>query len=216
MVTNKLLVSLPGIDHLKRLCQSLATLDAIMSPEWDYRYFSFNSRWAEGEMMASMRDGSGDGYFILFNSRGAIMKGFSHESPMSPWSNQPERVWPGVLDSVPAEFAGFLTEPAFSIEETTFCTWRRNEDASWQTGEIKYPEEPNADGSNDLLFALDGDPETYKEFAEGYYERSIDLSAVKNIYEHQPMTVEIARTLNPVVDLETLRSDFDEIAYPLG
>ena len=166
--------------------------------------------------MASMRDGSGDGYFILFNSAGAIMKGFAHESPMSPWSNQPERVWPGVLDGVPAEFAEFLTEPAFSIEETTFCIWRRNEDALWQTGEIQYPDEPDPDGSNDLLFALDGDPETYKEFAESYYECSIDLSAVKCIYEHQPMTVEIARTLNSVAELETLRRDFDEIAYPLG
>jgi hypothetical protein len=73
---------------LKKLCQSLATLDAIMSPEWEYRYYSFNSKWAEGEMMASMRNGSGDEYFILFNSEGAIMKGFAHESSMSPWAGR--------------------------------------------------------------------------------------------------------------------------------
>ena len=141
------------------------------------------------------------------------MKGFAHESPMSPWSNQPERVWPGVLDSVPAEFAEFLTEAAFSMEETTFCIWRRNDDDSWQTGEIQYPEEPDPDGSDDLLFALDGDPESYKEFAENYYERSIDLSAVQSIYQHQPMTIEIAKTLNPEVELESLRSDLEEIEY---
>jgi len=213
MVTNSRLLRLPGIVQLKRLCQSLAALDAVMSPEWEYRYFSFNSRWADEEMMASMRDGSGDEYFILFNSQGAIMKGFAHESPMSPWSNQPERVWPGVLDSVPAEFAEFLTEAAFSMEETTFCIWRRNDDDSWQTGEIQYPEEPDPDGSDDLLFALDGDPESYKEFAENYYERSIDLSAVQSIYQHQPMTIEIAKTLNPEVELESLRSDLEEIEY---
>ena len=213
MVTNSRLLRLPGIVQLKRLCQSLAALDAVMSPEWEYRYFSFNSRWADEEMMASMRDGSGDEYFILFNSQRAIMKGFAHESPMSPWSNQPERVWPGVLDSVPAEFAEFLTEAAFSMEETTFCIWRRNDDDSWQTGEIQYPEEPDPDGSDDLLFALDGDPESYKEFAENYYERSIDLSAVQSIYQHQPMTIEIAKTLNPEVELESLRSDLEEIEY---
>jgi len=213
MVTNSRLLRLPGIVQLKRLSQSLAALDAVMSPEWEYRYFSFNSRWADEEMMASMRDGSGDEYFILFNSQGAIMKGFAHESPMSPWSNQPERVWPGVLDSVPAEFAEFLTEAAFSMEETTFCIWRRNDDDSWQTGEIQYPEEPDPDGSDDLLFALDGDPESYKEFAENYYERSIDLSAVQSIYQHQPMTIEIAKTLNPEVELESLRSDLEEIEY---
>jgi hypothetical protein len=67
-----------------------------------------------------------------------------------------------------------------------------------------------------LLFALDGDPETYKEFAESYYECSIDLSVVQSIYEHQPMTVEMAKTLNPAVELENLRSELDEIGYPLG
>lgn len=85
MVTKKRLEAIPDISSLKKLSQSLATLDAIMSPEWDYRYYSFNSNWATGEMMASMRNGSGDEYFILFNSQGAIMKGFAHESAMSPW-----------------------------------------------------------------------------------------------------------------------------------
>jgi hypothetical protein len=51
---------LPPPEQLRRLCQSLAMLDAIFSPEWQYRLYSFNSRWAKGEMMASMRDGQGD------------------------------------------------------------------------------------------------------------------------------------------------------------
>jgi hypothetical protein len=46
-----------------------------------------------------------------------------------------------VLDQVPAEFEEFLTEPAFSMAETTFCIWRRNGDPSWQTGQIEYPDE---------------------------------------------------------------------------
>ena len=46
--------------------------------------------------MASMRNGSGDEYFILFNLHGAIMKGFAHESPMSPWANDAKQIWPGV------------------------------------------------------------------------------------------------------------------------
>ena len=76
MVTKATLESLPDIEGLRRLSQSLAMLDAIMSPEWDYRYYSFNSKWAENEMMASMRNGQGEEYFILFDSHGAIMKGF--------------------------------------------------------------------------------------------------------------------------------------------
>jgi len=68
MVTKNRLATIPNVETLKKLCQSLATLDAIISPDWEYRYYSFNSKWADGEMMASMRNGSGDDYFILFNS----------------------------------------------------------------------------------------------------------------------------------------------------
>jgi hypothetical protein len=216
MVTKKRLDTIPDVESLKKLCQSLATLDAIISPEWDYRYYLFNSKWAEGEMMASMRNGSGDEYFIYFDSHGAIMKGFAHESSMSPWSNDAVQVWPGVLDQVPDEFGSFLTEPAFSMEATTFCIWRRNEDPSWQTGQIEYPEEDDPDGSEDLLFILDGDPDTYREFAEQYYERSIAANIVNAIYAQEPLTSDMIERLNPEATLEALSSDLEEIAYPRG
>jgi hypothetical protein len=120
MATENRLKTLPDIDRLKALCQSLAMLDAIMSPDWEYRYYSFDSKWGINEMMASMRNGQGDDFFILFNNSGAIIKGFDHESPMSPYAHKPKRVWPGVLDDVPDVFRSFLDEPAFTIEDTTF------------------------------------------------------------------------------------------------
>jgi len=216
MVTKKRLDAIPNVEVLRKLCQSIATLDAIMSPEWEYRYYSFNSKWAEGEMMASMRDGSGDEYFILFNSQGAIMKGFAHESTMSPWSSETEQVWRGVLDQVPDEFAAFLAEPAFSMEATTFCVWRRNEDPSWQIGDIQYPEEEDPDGSEDLLVVLDGNPNTYREFAEQYYERSIPPDVVNSVYAQEPLQPDMIERLNPEVSLESLRSALEEIDYPLA
>ncbi len=45
---------LPSIPQVRHIAQSLAMLDAILSPEWDYRYYSFNSAWGPGEEMASM------------------------------------------------------------------------------------------------------------------------------------------------------------------
>lgn len=122
------LLTLPDVETLKKLSQSLAMLDAIMSPEWEYRYYSFNTKWSENEMMASMRNGSGNDYFILFNKYGAIIKGFAHESLMSPYANDLKKVWKGIFEKVPIEFESFLSEPAFIIEDTTFCIWRKNED----------------------------------------------------------------------------------------
>jgi hypothetical protein len=216
MVLQKRLAALPDIEPLKRLSQSLAMLDAIMSPDWEHRYYSFNSRWGAGEMLASMRDGSGDDYFILFNNHGAIIKGFAHESPMSPYALESGEPWPGVLDEVPGEFHGFLAEPAFSIKDVTFCIWRRHTDPCWQTGRINYPEGDDADGSGDLLSVLDGRPSAYKEFAEEYYEREVDLAAVEHVYGHKPLTDEVIKALNEEVSREDLRSDVEEIGYPDG
>jgi hypothetical protein len=124
------LSGLGNLSVVERVAQSIAVMDAIFSAEWEYRLFSFNAAWdpANGERMASMRDGSGDEYFAVFSPVGGILKGFAHESPMSPWAAEKKRVWPGVLDEVPSAFATFLSEPAFSLADTTFCIWRTLED----------------------------------------------------------------------------------------
>lgn len=191
-------------------------LDAILSPDWEYRYYSFNSKWAPDEMMAGMRNGSGDEYFISFNSAGAIIKGFDHESPMSPYATESQATWPGVLDDVPTEFQAFLTEPALSIQDTTFCIWREHSDSTWQTGKIRYPNTADPDGSEGLLFILDGDPKTYQALAEEYYEQKIDLAAVAHIYEHKPLTSEIVSRLNADFTIEELKEEIAEIGYPQG
>lgn len=218
MVLKTTLAALPDVEGLRKLTQSLAMLDAILSPTWEHRYYSFNSKWNEGEMTASMRNGSGDDYFILFDSHGAIMKGFDHESVMSAWTTEDEKLWPGVLDEVPDEFQSFLSEPAFSIQESTFCIWRRYIDSSWQVGRIDYPDEDDPDGSEYMLSILDGRPSTYKEFAESYYEKPLDLDAIEQIYRHVPLTNEIVARLNDEITLESLTADIEEISYskPVG
>src|SRR4051812_25663361 len=99
-ISTRDLSQMPSIDALEKLCQSIALLDAILSPQWDYRYFSFNAVWdaSMNERMASMRSGSGDEYFLVFSPNGAILKGFDHEAAMSPWASDPVAIWPGVLD----------------------------------------------------------------------------------------------------------------------
>jgi hypothetical protein len=189
-------------------------LDAILSPEWECRYYSFNSRWSKGEEMGSMRDGCGDDFFALFNGAGCFLKGFAHEAPMSPYGRRPKAVWPGVLENVPAELAHCLKEPAFSIEDTTFCLWRRYSDRAWQHGAIDLPAGADPDGSVSLLSLLDGKPASYKAWAENYYERSVPLVAVRQVYAHKPLTAQLVKRLNPEVTLKELAVDIKEIGYP--
>jgi hypothetical protein len=41
-VSTRDLSQLPSIDRLEKITQSIAMLDAIVSPNWEYRCFSFN------------------------------------------------------------------------------------------------------------------------------------------------------------------------------
>lgn len=189
-------------------------LDAILSPQWDLRFYSFDHQWNENSMMASMRDGSGDHLFMLFNASGAIIKGFAHESPMSPFHARPPRVWRGVLDDVPAEFANFLSEPAFSIEETTFCLWRLEAQSHWQRGDTEFPDDENPDGSRDLLLMFDGQAQTYRDWAQDYYEQPVDLRVVSLVYKHHPLWDDMVRKLNPELTSAALTKDAQEISYP--
>jgi hypothetical protein len=213
-ISTRNLKMLPDVDRLRLLLQSLAMLDAILSPEWEYRYYSFNARWSKREQMGSMRDGCGDGFFTLFNAAGCFLKGFAHESAMSPYGRRPKRVWPGVLDSVPPAFAAALKEPAFSMEDTTFCVWRLSADETWQRGRIEFPPGADPDGSQALLSILDGEPKTYQAWAEDYYEQRVSLAAVKQIYAHEPLTDELVERLNAEITVKELAADIQEIGYP--
>ena len=213
MISTQDLSRLLDIAQLKALSQSLALLDAILQPDWQYRYYSFNARWADGEQLASMRDGSGDEYYLLFTPSGAILKGFAHESDMTPYHVEPPQVWTGVLDDVPQVFASFLSEPAFEREATTFCIWREHADTAWRRGNIVFPMREDPDGSADLLAILDNDPRTYQAWAEEYYEHDINLAAIQSIYRHEPVTDALIKSLNAEMSLQALEEDLAEIGY---
>ncbi len=215
MISTRDLSALPTIETLRKLTQSLAMLEAILMRDWEHRYFSFNSKWADGQQMASMCNGQGDGWYCGFDVHGAFLKGFDHECKMSPWTPETSRVWPGVLDGVPEDFNAFVTEPAFSMNDTTFCIWRGVHDSHWNTGEIVYPEGDDPDGSAWMLSILDGNPNTYKAWAEDYYDLSINLSAVAQLYSRTPLSAILVQQLNPKTDLESLSSDASEIDYPV-
>ena len=164
--------------------------------------------------MGSMRNGSGDDFFAHFSDAGCWLKGFAHEYPMSPYRQSSRRVWPGVLDAVPKEFESCLHEPAFSVEDTTFCIWRRTLDERWQLGPIQFPGEEDPDGSQFLLSNLDARPITYQTFAQEYYDCDVDLRLVEHIYAHRPLTEGLVVSLNPKLTLRDLTSETEEIGYP--
>jgi len=203
---------LPDIETLRLLAKSIAMLDAIICPKWEYRSYSYDSHWGQGEEMASMRNGCGDDWFLLFDPHGAALKGFAHEYPLAGDASFSARI----QQTVPTVFGSFLHEPAFSMDMTTFCLWRRRTDTIWSvvlpaSGRVS----PEQDGSAELLGILDGNPETYRVEAMDSYEREIPLFSVRALYEHQALTDQLVASLKKKLALSDIKEDALEIGYPV-
>lgn len=232
-ISSQNLAALPDIAELRRRCQALAALEAIICPEWEDRYYSYNAFWDEatGEELASMRNGEGDEWLILFNAAGAIINGFAVDSEMNGWHDvtlengdieTQQEICAGVIASVPAVFQSFLETEPIPSTGTTFCIWRLTNDTAWQIGDIDFDQyrdpyqddEAPPDGSQ-ILSILDGRPETYLEFAQDYYERCFTLAAINEVFQQRAVDRELALNLNPeLADWDALAAELDEIGYP--
>jgi hypothetical protein len=242
-ISTQHLAGLPDIQTLQRLCQSLATLEAVICREWQYRYYSYDRAWnlAKNEACFHMRNGSGDEFKILFSPHGAVINGLDHESVMNRWVEKEipptslaeklgnifgkkktvsePQIWPGVVDTVPDEFKDFVFGQPIKSIGTTFCIWRTNQDTKWSIGNIQFPKDKYGDGSEDMLYILDGNPVTYQKWATEYYEeqfekRPLRLDLVKHVYGFLPLTREVILGLNPdLEDFDELKNDLAEIGY---
>lgn len=233
---------LPNPSELKRICKSISALEAIICPDWEYRYYSYQKDWSETEEFCEMRNGQGDQMLIIFSKEGICINGFAHESKLNGWKNVPEeenksffeklfgskkenktkliqKTAVGVLDKLPKEFNDFIFgEPVKSIG-TTFCIWQTKSDNNWKIGEIDLPNDEYKDGSSDLLQLLDGKPKTYKNWAEEYYEEKFEVNKLKlefveKIYNGTVITKELVSEINPELsDYQQLKSNLEEIGY---
>jgi hypothetical protein len=222
MSAAKLAERLPSGPRLRELSKTLAVLDAVMSPSWEGRYYSFDSTWGAQEELASMRNGQGDEYSIVFCPQGVYIRGFDHESPLSPYRND-GRTWPGLVDSVPEAFEEYVNEPSFgsgNFPLITVCLWQMSgETEGWHHGDARFPDQSDVvpDGADWLFTPLTtGTPEFYGEFAHWYYERELDPAAIDPIYRGTPLTQQMINQLNPDVSLTDIADDLTEIGYPFS
>lgn len=214
MISTRDLMGLPKPAALLQLMQSLALLDAILCEEWDFRYYSFNAKWSATGQMGSMRNGSGDDWFAVFDSSGCFLRGFDHESPMSPWRKTPKEIWPGVIEGVPREFDSSVNEPAFHMEDTTFCIWCLTGNSAWSHGPIEFPSgEEDPDGSRWMLSALDGRPETYQTYAAEYFEVDAEIDAISRVFAREPLSQALLEAFPTSRSLEDVLVDAEEIGY---
>lgn len=199
---------IPEYDELKQICISISVLEAITCPNWEYRYYSYQKDWGEGEELFEMRDGSGSQMLILFKYSGVCVSGFNKGFKLI-----------DNIAGVPEIFEEFIFgEPVKNIGKT-FCFWQLRSNEVWVGGDFGSPEEQHEDGSVELLKLLNGNPLGYTEWANDYYQDvfknyKLRVEDVALVYEHKVLTKELVRRINPLLaDTDKLRKEVEGVGY---
>lgn len=222
MSAQDLVSRLPSISTLRAWSIVLAAADAIMCEDERWRYFAFERSWRGGGELASMSDGSGNDYWIAFRPAGVYIRGFDHESPLSPFARDPFGLFPGLIDELPDRLRSVLDDPAcqeHGVPLVTVSVWRLAGQDRWQCGTAREVSAQSLvgwadpDGSNALFAQLDGDPESYARLAEEYYERPVDRDALAQVFARRPPSRDLIDALNPGRYGTALLKELAEIGY---
>ena len=168
-------------------------------PEWEYRYFSYNSKWDKSEEVASMKNGEGDEYYLLFNERGVVgkvlMKNFHIDDHLVQ------------LNKIPKDFESFYKEVSFKLDSASFYFWYLVDKKQWKSTSLNFSD------SSPLDFLTNG-PAFYHKWAEEYYERKLDIKDIEKIFNYEPISGKLLSKLSDnQVTLEDLEEDLQEIGY---
>ncbi len=184
-----------NIEQLKQHLQGLALADAVLCPEWSYRYFSFNAHWDvnANEQMASMRDGEGSEFFLLFSDLGVAAKVFDPEMRVTL-----------DLNIMPDSFSSFKNEVAFSLNHTSYLFWREITDSTWQFAPQHLDHYPH-------LELITGTVEAYWQWAQDYYDLEIDFEVLAQVMTTRTISASQLAILNPELSWDDLQEDLQQI-----
>jgi hypothetical protein len=190
---------LPPAASLERTCKGLAVLDAILCEDWEFRLFSFNAAWdaARAERMASMRNGEGDAWFIVFTGESVFFKAFWHEH---------ERAAPAaVYAGLPSALEPQRHEPAFSMDDVTFGGWYAP-DSGWVLRGHLAP-------FTEELAILTGATDVVRAYIASSFEVDVPADAIQHLLDGRPVTAELVARIAAGRTLQSLQADLDEIGY---
>lgn len=207
--------NLPAPNSLKRCMLILASLDVILCSEDWLRYHSFIPKWSPNVSLAKIDNGAGDHLFALFAPEGVILKGFDHESALSPHARDEYETWPGIYDQAPANLLSLLEDEAIEKDDATFCIWREAHDTHWKKGDVIIPEGED-DGSGFLLGAIFETPEAYVDWAQAYFEMSVPLDIVKQIYAGTAITEKMILSINPEREINDALQELETLGMTIG
>lgn len=163
--------------------RAATAVEALLTEEDWLRRYHYIENWKEGVDLATFSNGGGDDMFVIFCEAGVIIKGFDHESEVSPYGWDDHSPWPGIFDGVPQEFLQLLDDPAICKDDITFLHWLPAGQLEWSSGKVSFPNGED-DGSGWLLGLLPSEAQDYIDIARDYFGEEFNKIDPSVIYQH--------------------------------
>ena len=129
-----------------------------------------------------------------------------------------EKILPSIENVCRTAKSLAMLDAIFSINDATFCYWRRASDSFWNKVHHPSSDKLNTeDGSVELMSLLVGQPSDYQRWALEYYElSSLKIKSIVDIFHHSPLNQSLVLSLNSYSLFEDVLTDAKEIGYPVA
>lgn len=198
------------IEQLKKILIKLAALNIILCDEEWLRYHRYTKEWSKDVDQAEIDNGSGDNMFIFFSNKGCVIKGFDHESEVSPHARDEFKVWDGMYEGLPSHLEHLLDDVSVEKEDVTFCIWKENEASNWNKGNVTFKNGED-DGSGFLLGTIYSNSKEFKEWADDYFELELSETLISDVFNDKPFTDNLILGLNDSCDLNSVKKELREL-----
>lgn len=146
--------------------KACVALDSELTTEISRSYRHF-PEWSKDVQVMTYENGGGNDLVIIIHQGYILIKGFDHESDVSPHSRDDYSIWPGMYEGAPTKLLSILDNEAFEKDHVTFCIWRGPSDKSWKQGPVIFNN--NEDDGSYLLSMIMVSPEEFIDWGKYYY-----------------------------------------------
>lgn len=201
------LSNMPDVHRLKSFCKGLAALDIIMiEEEYSFiRHYTYKPEWRKGKEAFFATDGSDQSMIVMFTPEGCVINGV--DSELYDWEEKLPRI-EDLTKGMPATLQKLMSSREVKKMKSTFCIWT-TDGYTWHCNPMN-----GKDASEDLLPRIDGDAQTYVEYAK-WYPSNLALELVSKLADEIPVTKEMVSLLNPNhSEWSEIKTELDSIGYP--
>lgn len=195
-----------SVHELKKCMIAFVKMEIIVVPKIDswLRLASFNK--INDIYHFLIDNGSGDEVSIYIKDDKAFIKGFDHESDLSPYQfDDSSHILEKIYLNSPKEFKNLLDDE--NIYNTTFAMWNLSTGDEWNFNKLSNED----DGGREFLLGYIFDSaEHYLEWAKDYHDVSFDLKIINDIYNETDITKEMLKNLNITRDENEILKELEE------